>query len=65
MKIKLDTTTKPDPSIQEVIAVRLVESWTPPGYEMLFSTKLPYPHFYDSGGEEVPIGAIEAWAEVE
>lgn len=64
MKIKLDTTTKPDPTVQEVIVARLVESWLP-RYETLFSTKLPYPHFYDSGGEEVPIGAIEAWAEVE
>ena len=64
MKIKLDTTTKPNPIVNNMIAVRVVDSWLP-RYKMLHSVKFPYPHFSDESCEEVPIGAIEAWVEVE
>lgn len=64
MKIKLDTTTKPDPTVNNIRAVRVVDSWLP-RYKMLHSVRFPHPHFSDESCEEVPIGAIEAWAEVE
>lgn len=47
----------------DVIVAKIAESFCGKKncYEVLYYTPMPYQHYYDAWGEEVPYSAIEKW----
>lgn len=70
MKIQFEKEEKPNLEINKLILAKLVESWGS-RYTILYVSDSPkhsifkYKFYADEFGEEVPISAIEAWAEIE
>ena len=70
MKIQFEEKDKPNIEINKLILAKLVKSWGSV-YTILSSSNTPkrsifkYKFYADEFGEEIPISAIEAWAEIE
>lgn len=56
-----------DKPTADVIVAKLTEAFTynSAAYDCIFKETEPYEHYRDYGGEEIPYGAIEKWADLE